>query len=207
VRAQQKMPSENEKVGGTRQARQPRVQQENQAGMALGLVNAPTALALQPAIGNRNVSRILPVQRATQGGGQAAVAEAETHDRPQRLSSSRSQRRNQAAIDAMPTGAGFSGIYHPGRDEFRAESSGDAPGATLPRRGGHAIINNESFRDSRNTVGFTAIKQADGSLNVTWLSRGVTGRNFRGSDGYASREQQRQIKDALAHATGRTITG
>jgi hypothetical protein len=201
VHAQRKMPGENEKTDGTRQARQPQARPEDGVRIPPGPADAPTALVLQRALGNRAASRMLPVQRATRGGGQA-----QTQARP-RLSSSASREENQEAIDAMPTGAGFSGIYHPSRDRLRAEPSGDAPGATLPRRGGHGILNQRSFGDSRRTVGFTAIKRDDGSLEVTWLSRSVTGRNFRGSEGWASAEQRRQIKDALEYATGRRVTG
>jgi hypothetical protein len=63
------------------------------------------------------------------------------------------------------------------------------------------------FGDSNSTVGFTAIVQDGGSLSVTWLSRGVTGRNFPGSNGIPSPELQSQILDALRNATGRTVGG
>ena len=83
----------------------------------------------------------------------------------------------------------------------------DDPVAVVPRRGGHDAINKAAFGDSRSTVAFTAIKQEDGSLNVTWLSRGVTGRNFPGSNNLANPDQQQAILQALQRATGRTVSG
>jgi len=51
----------------------------------------------------------------------------------------------------------------------------------------------------------TAIVQEDGSLELTWLSRGVNGRNF--GDVIAPASEQQQIIRAVARATGRTVTG
>jgi RHS repeat-associated protein len=115
--------------------------------------------------------------------------------------------RNQESIDALSAGEGLSGIFDPATGRIEARLSGDAEGAVLPRRGGHGILNRGMFGDSRSTVGFTAIVQEDGSLQVTWLSRGVTGRNYPASGGIASREQQEQILDALRAATGRRVIG
>lgn len=124
-----------------------------------------------------------------------------------RLSGKKSIEANQAAIDARATGHAFSGVHDPASGEFEAFPSGDEatdPVAVVPR---HAAINQAAFGNSRSTVAFTAIKQEDGSLNVTWLSRGVTGRNYPGSDNLANPEQQQAILRALQRATGRTVTG
>ncbi len=123
------------------------------------------------------------------------------------LSSAWPAATNQESIDAVSPGDGFTGIFDPATGRFEARLSGDAEGAILPRRGGHRVLNIGMFNDSSSTVGFTAIVQDDGSLNVTWLSRGVTGRNFPGSNGIASLEQQQKILDALRAATGRAVTG
>jgi hypothetical protein len=54
-------------------------------------------------------------------------------------------------------------------------------------------------------VALTAIVQDDGSLELTWLSRGVNGRNF--GDVIAPASQQPEIIRAIARATGRSVTG
>jgi hypothetical protein len=99
----------------------------------------------------------------------------------------------------------MSGIYDPATGRFTALPSGDAEGAVLPRLGGHATLNTAAFGNSRATVAFTAIVQDDGSLELTWLSRGVNGRNF--GDVIAPASVQPQIIRAIARATGRTVTG
>ncbi|MFE5330229.1 RHS repeat-associated core domain-containing protein [Embleya sp. NPDC056575] len=123
------------------------------------------------------------------------------------LSSTWQPERNATSIDRQSPGHGFSGVFDTSTGRFEARLSDGAPGAILPRRGGHAILNTRFFDDSRTTVGFTAIVQEGGSLAVTWLSRGVTGRNFPGSGGMASTSQRQAILAALRSATGRTVTG
>jgi RHS repeat-associated protein len=128
---------------------------------------------------------------------------------PEAISSRFTQADNAAHIDANPAGNAYSGIYNPRNGSFEGRLSGapEVPGAVLPRRGGHGRLNAGMFDDSRETVGFTAVIQEGGSLNVTWLSRSVTGRNYPGSGGIAPPEHQQAILDALSNATGRTVTG
>ena len=121
------------------------------------------------------------------------------------ISSTSTTTQNQAAIDALKPGDGMSGIYDPANGRFIALPSGDAEGAVLPRLGGHYGLNAAAFGDSRSTVAFTAIVQDDGSLELNWLSRGVNGRNF--GDFVAPASQQQAIINAVAKATGRTVTG
>jgi RHS repeat-associated protein len=121
------------------------------------------------------------------------------------ISSTSSVQENQAAIDALKPGDGMSGIYDPATGRFIALPSGDSVGALLPRLGGHATLNVAAFGDSTSSVAFTAIVQEDGSLELTWLSRGVNGRNF--GDVIAPASEQQQIIRAVARATGRTVTG
>jgi uncharacterized protein DUF4157 len=62
VRTQQKSPDENEKTSGTRRPRRPCARTENGAGIASGPMSAPVVLALQRAVGNRAVSRMIDTE-------------------------------------------------------------------------------------------------------------------------------------------------
>jgi hypothetical protein len=96
-------------------------------------------------------------------------------------------------------------VPHPPTGRFTALPSGDAEGAVLLRRGGHATLNAAAFGTSNTTVAFTAIVQDDGSLALEWFSRGVNGRNF--GDFLAPASVRPEIIRAIARATGRTVTG
>jgi hypothetical protein len=76
VRAQQKSSDKNEKTSGTRRPERPGARPENGAGIASGPMSAPAALALQRAVGNRAVSRMIDTEMTDTEQQRIPVADA-----------------------------------------------------------------------------------------------------------------------------------
>jgi hypothetical protein len=77
--------------------------------------------------------------------------------------------------------------------------------AIVGRAGGHGQINREVFGGSRETVGFVAINQGDGTLQMRWNSISVNQRHF--GDRAAPMEYRGPIMDAIRRSTGMDAVG
>lgn len=115
----------------------------------------------------------------------------------------RGSARGPAFFDDFSAGQGFSGVYDKATGSILAFPSG--PGGGVPRRGGHAVVNQRLTEavgaPGGQRAGFTAILQTDGSLQVQWLSRSVN------PSGYVSDSLRPAIIDALSQTSGRTVVG
>jgi len=115
----------------------------------------------------------------------------------------RGSARGPAFFDDFSAGQGFSGVYDEATGSILAFPSG--PGGVVPRRGGHAAVN-QRLTDvvgapGGQRAGFTAILQTDGSLQVQRLSRSVN------PSGHVPASLRPAIIDALAEISGRTVAG
>lgn len=113
----------------------------------------------------------------------------------------RGSARGHAFFDDFNPGQGFSGVYDEATGSILAFPSG--PGGVVPRRGGHAVVNQRLTEavgaPGGQRAGFTAILQTDGSLQVQWLSRSVN------PSGYVPDSLRPAIIDALSQTSGRTV--
>lgn len=118
-------------------------------------------------------------------------------------------------FDEFTPGSGFSGVYDPDSRRFSLSpsqentslrSGGKVPNR-VPRRGGHARVNNAFGRNTGGAFGFTLLLQGDGSLEVNWLSRSVNTRNGHSRDGMVPEERREEIMNAIRRTTGRNVGG
>ncbi|MEO1337663.1 MAG: hypothetical protein AAFV29_18610, partial [Myxococcota bacterium] len=84
-------------------------------------------------------------------------------------------------FEEFEPGSGFSAVYNADKDElFALPSEGavrtdGAPVNTVPRRGGHAMVQQafqatDSTIDQASNVGFAIVRRADGEIDVQWTS-------------------------------------
>ena len=115
----------------------------------------------------------------------------------------RGSARGPAFFDDFSAGQGFSGVYDEATGSILAFPSG--PGGVVPRRGGHAVVNQRLTQavgaPGGQRAGFTAILQTNGALQVQWLSRSVN------PSGYVPDSLRPAIIDALSQTSGRTVVG
>lgn len=117
----------------------------------------------------------------------------------------RGSARGPSFFDDFNAGQGFSGVYDEATGSILAFPSG--PGGVVPRRGGHAAVNQRLTQAVGAPGGqravFPAILQSDGSLQVQWLSRSVNG----AATPYVPESLRPAILEALRATSGRTVVG
>jgi hypothetical protein len=126
------------------------------------------------------------------------------HNCDTRIASSDQGRAHNAAAFEENGHNGFSGVYDPAANAFHARQSGGA-GALVSRAGGHGQINREVFGESRNAIGFVAIRGDDGVINMRWNSISVNVRNF--GQRAAPEVWRGPIMDSIRRATGFEVVG
>ncbi|MEV0830126.1 polymorphic toxin-type HINT domain-containing protein [Nonomuraea rubra] len=119
------------------------------------------------------------------------------------VGSGQSQALNRAALKIWGRD-GFSGVFNPATGKFEMRLSG-GPNALVDRLGGHGTINRQAFGNSRNSVGFVAVVDNNGRIQIRWNSGSVNYRNF--GDRAAPMQYRRQIIDAIRRATGMEVIG
>jgi hypothetical protein len=121
-----------------------------------------------------------------------------------------------STLGRFPSGSAFSGVYNPQTGKFLAypsggtrTTSGEIPENLVQRRGGHLNVNGRLGQmtgvDSRHNLGFTVHVEPDGSLSVSWLSRGINGPNPSFPGNHVPQSRQSEIIEALERATGRRV--
>jgi len=98
-------------------------------------------------------------------------------------------------FDAFPAGQGFTGVYdaESGKVALVPSTTGDVPQGWVSRRGGHQAVSEALGGDAGNHYGFAAIRQADGSLQLTWRSGVLNG-------AYPNAEVPMNIRPAITGA-------
>lgn len=143
---------------------------------------------------------VLRVSAVGSGGIRNAADDCDDTPPPnKKFGDDQSKEQNRASIDDLNPGEGFTGVWQPG-GKMRGRLSGDAEGALVNRRGGHAKINREDFGNADDTVGFAAIKKPDGNLEVTFIS-GLNLAHFGGRT-TVPEKFKKEIIEELADITG-----